>query len=373
MYHGGTNKIGKLSTFNESKATGYPNDYPILNYDFHTAMTSYGEVRDQYRLLNLIHLFVNDFGQILAPMDNVGSTKDVAADDLTSLRYAMRTDGRSGFVFINHHQRLAELEDTKDVVIDTGSVVFPKISVTGDKAFFLPFNMDTDAGNLVYATAQPLCKTDNTYFFVEIDGIAPEYKFDDGDVISQKNFVRNGYRFVTISFEQALYARKLGDKLYIGDGVDLYEEDGKIRQIHDGAFEYYVWNGEDFEEVGVLNDDEKFVITSDEDRDKIVQNEFEKPHLFQEGIDEPFTPTYLDELNMGGERKRFWRKLTVDKPEGFVNIRYEGDAAQVYADGKLVADEYYIGERFRIPAKLIYGKESYLVYSELKDDCYREF
>ena len=122
----------------------------ILPFGFPKRHSSF-VVRDQYRLLNLIHLFVNDFGQILAPMDNVGSTMDVSADDLTSLRYAMRTDGRSGFVFINHHQRLAELEDTKDVVIDTGSVVFPSISVTGDKAFFLPFNMDTVAGNLVYA------------------------------------------------------------------------------------------------------------------------------------------------------------------------------------------------------------------------------
>ena len=34
MYHGGTNKLGKKSTFQESKATGYANDYPVLSYDF---------------------------------------------------------------------------------------------------------------------------------------------------------------------------------------------------------------------------------------------------------------------------------------------------------------------------------------------------
>ena len=57
MYHGGTNKIGKLSTLHESKATGYPNDYAILNYDFQTCIGEYGQIRDQYKLLNLIHLF----------------------------------------------------------------------------------------------------------------------------------------------------------------------------------------------------------------------------------------------------------------------------------------------------------------------------
>lgn len=34
MYHGGSNPIGKLSTLQESKAIGYPNDLPIISYDF---------------------------------------------------------------------------------------------------------------------------------------------------------------------------------------------------------------------------------------------------------------------------------------------------------------------------------------------------
>ena len=45
MYHGGTNKIGKLSTFEESKAaasTGWEGDLPILNYDFGTCLGQYG-------------------------------------------------------------------------------------------------------------------------------------------------------------------------------------------------------------------------------------------------------------------------------------------------------------------------------------------
>ena len=34
MFHGGSNPIGKLTTLQESKATKYPNDYPIISYDF---------------------------------------------------------------------------------------------------------------------------------------------------------------------------------------------------------------------------------------------------------------------------------------------------------------------------------------------------
>ena len=47
MYKGGTNKIGRLSALNESRASGYPNDYPILSYDFQAPISEYGEVRGQ--------------------------------------------------------------------------------------------------------------------------------------------------------------------------------------------------------------------------------------------------------------------------------------------------------------------------------------
>ena len=141
MYKGGTNKIGKLSTLNESKATGYPNDYAILSYDFQAPISEYGEIREQYRLTNLLHLFVNDFGELLAPMETVESKTTVTAKDLSSLRYCMRTDGKSGFVFVNHYQRLAKLSDVKGAVIDTGIVEFPPIDVCGDVSFFMPFRM----------------------------------------------------------------------------------------------------------------------------------------------------------------------------------------------------------------------------------------
>lgn len=179
MYKGGTNKIGALSTLNESKATGYPNDYPILNYDFQAPISAYGEIRSQYRLLNLLHLFVEDFGEILAPMETVMPLQEVSATDLKSLRYCMRTDGHSGFVFINHYQRLAKITDIKNAVIHTGTIPFPAIDIIGDTAFFLPFNLDLSGNLLEYALAQPLCRIGTTYFFVELPGITPEYKSKD--------------------------------------------------------------------------------------------------------------------------------------------------------------------------------------------------
>ena len=344
MYHGGTNKIGELSTFNETKATGYPNDYPILSYDFQAPLSEYGEVREQYGLLNMLHMFVNDFGEEFAPMIAVDSGNTVAADDTNSLRYGMRTNGKSGFVFVNHYQRLTELADIENAVISAGNVEFTPIDVKGEVSFFMPFNMKMGDSVLEYATAQPLCKCDDTYFFAEIPNIKAEYKFSTGSA-----------NIVTVPFENAKYMRKLNGTVYIGGGCNLYEENGQIHSVEDGEYICQKWNGSEFEtlKIGQSAKQSNVEITG-------VENA-------------PFEPKYKEELCIGGERKLTWKKINVDGRYGFAKIDYVGDVAQIYADGELVADDYYYGKTWRVPCKLLYGKECYMVISEMKDDFYKEF
>lgn len=344
MYHGGTNKIGELSTFNETKATGYPNDYPILSYDFQAPLSEYGEVREQYGLLNMLHMFVNDFGEEFAPMIAVDSGNTVAADDTNSLRYGMRTNGKSGFVFVNHYQRLTELADIENAVISAGNVEFPPIDVKGEVSFFMPFNMKMGDSVLEYATAQPLCKYDDTYFFAEIPNIKAEYKFSKGSA-----------NIVTVPFENAKYMRKLNGTVYIGGGCNLYEENGQIHSVEDGEYICQKWNGSEFETL------------------KIAQSA-KQSNVEITGVENaPFEPKYKEELCIGGERKLTWKKINVDGRYGFAKIDYVGDVAQIYADGELVADDYYYGKTWRVPCKLLYGKECYMVISEMKDDFYKEF
>ena len=344
MYHGGTNKIGEMSTFNETKATGYPNDYPILSYDFQAPLSEYGEVREQYGLLNMLHMFVNDFGEEFAQMIAVDSENTVAVDDTNSLRYGMRTNGKSGFVFVNHYQRLTELADIENAVISAENVEFPPIDVKGEVSFFMPFNMKMGDSVLEYATAQPLCKCDDTYFFAEIPNIKAEYKFSKGSA-----------NIVTVPFENAKYMRKLNGTVYIGGGCNLYEENGQIHSVEDGEYICQKWNGSEFEtlKIGQSAKQSNVEITG-------VENA-------------PFEPKYKEELCIGGERELTWKKIYVDGRYGFAEIDYVGDVAQIYADGELVADDYYYGKTWRVPCKLLYGKECYMVISEMKDDFYKEF
>ncbi len=355
MYHGGVNKIGKNSTFNESKDTGYPNDYAILNYDYRTALSSYGETGECYGLLNMIHMFVNDFGEILAPMESVEAESFVRETDFEKLRYCMRTNGESGFVFVNHYQRLYPLKDVEKVQIDTGSVLFPEFDVKGDVSFIMPFNLNMGNDVLEYATSQLLCKKDNTYFFAAIPNVKAEYKFKGNECIfDTNNFMYNGVRIVTVEWEEARYLRKLGGNIFIGNRCDLYIEKGMLMAVQQGNFEYKIWDGHEFVEG-------------------MEDVEFEEANVSFYSVDEPFEPPYPDQLHFGGRRSLTWKKIEADSPYGFVEIPYSYDVAQIYASGKLVADNYYMGKPWRVPASLVFLKDAYLVMSELKDDFYKEW
>ncbi|WP_189260286.1 beta-galactosidase [Pseudobutyrivibrio ruminis] len=326
MYHGGTNKIGKLSTLHESKATGYPNDYAILNYDFQTCIGEYGQIRDQYKLLNLIHLFLNDFGDILAPMEHVPAEQFVNADDDADLRYCMRTDGESGFVFVNHHQRGMILKDVVDASIDTGKVTFPSMNFTGQVACILPFNIRVGDRLLDYATAQLLCQDGSTFYFAAVPGNAPKYSIDgivyEVDMTADDTELKVGdISIITLSWERALDLRKVDGEIYFDDAVMTVSE---------------------------------YVL---------------------EDIDTPFALSYPEMFALGnGSRNITYKKIIAQSPEGLVEIKEKYDVAHLYVDGKLVADSFYIGVPWQVSASLIYGRDVYIVYSDYDDvNVYRDY
>lgn len=90
-------------------------------------------------------------------------------------------------------------------------------------------------------------------------------------------------------------------------------------------------------------------------------------------LEAPFELPYEEELQIGEERTVTWKKFAVEGKYGFITIEKDYNVAQIYADGKLVADHYYYGRPWRVPTELLAGKECYLVMSERKDDFYRKF
>jgi beta-galactosidase len=191
MYHGGTNPDSKTGiSLEEAQATKYTNynDLPTKTYDFQTALGEFGQVRPQYHLLRRLHLFLNDFGPKMTAMAAVfPNSKPSGKSDATTLRWSVRTDGQSGFIFVNNYQRLQSMPAKPDtqfkIQLSKGEMMVPAapVSVPADSTFLWPFNLDLGGVKLIYATAQPVCFVDDgdTRYTVFITtGVPPEFVFD---------------------------------------------------------------------------------------------------------------------------------------------------------------------------------------------------
>jgi beta-galactosidase len=189
MYHGGQNPDGKLTSLQESQATGYPNDLPVKTYDFNAPLGEYGQINPQYFWLRRLHVFLHDFGSALAPMPTtLPDARPMNKDDLDTLRWAVRSDGTSGYVFVNNYQRLQPMAAKTNVQfkldLPGDSLIFPSqpVTIPADEFFFWPFNMDLGGAKLVYATAQPICQIISghvcTVFFAQTPGVETEFAFD---------------------------------------------------------------------------------------------------------------------------------------------------------------------------------------------------
>jgi hypothetical protein len=113
MYHGGTNPDAAVpgTYLNEHQGTLITNynDMPAKTYDFQAPLGEFGQIRESYHLLRRTHMFLHDWQETLARMTPTFPTKKVGKSDNSTLRYAVRSDGRSGFIFINNYQRGLEM------------------------------------------------------------------------------------------------------------------------------------------------------------------------------------------------------------------------------------------------------------------------
>lgn len=182
MYHGGVNPEGEHTTLQETQATRYWNDLPVKNYDFQAPVGAAGQLREHYHRLRRLHLFVHTFGPALAGMPAAfPEERPTQREDTTTLRWSVRSDGRSGFAFLNNHERLRELP-AKDVHLHLslpgGEVTMPPAPVLlpSGACTIWPFNLELAAGvRLEQATAMPLCRivtcATTTWFFAQTPGV----------------------------------------------------------------------------------------------------------------------------------------------------------------------------------------------------------
>ena len=335
MYHGGQNPEGKLSTLQESQATGYPNDLPVKTYDFNAPIGEFGQLNPQYFWLRRLHLFLHDFGAPLAQMPTT-LPEALPADksDLNTLRWAVRSDGNSGYVFVNNYQRLQPMPAKTNVQfklnLPGGEFVFPEqpVTIPADEFFFWPFNLDLGGVKLVYATAQPICKVEDgnvgTVYFAETPGVKAEFVFESGGK--------------TVRFDAVKPGKKVAGKLKTAAGgtvqfVLLKEADSlalRKNKAGDGVF---------FEKkpktttVSVKSD----LIRSAGPAREIALSTG-RSHI-------ALAPSEADFTNAAVWKIYLPKKLDLEA-NPILRIHYMGDVARLTLDGKLIEDNFFNGRTF---------------------------
>lgn len=385
MYHGGVNEISE-TTLQESKATGYPNDYTIRSYDFQAPVGEYGQIRASYSQLRQQHLFIQTFMDKLAAMDAYFQDQPITdRNDKNSLRYSVRTDMNSGFVFINNFQRLDVLASHEKVQFEVpagdGMLVFPQdgMSVPNGAYLIIPYYLDLGNILLIYATAQPLYRKEDTWFFFAPFGITCEYCFETADEGQKRVAAKVGSeyvmeiagrdggmaRIVTLTQEEAESFFVLDDEVYLTEGSQLYIDGGKIHtyRMEDTNLSFSRWNGRTFEKHAALA------------KEKVRRIEYRK---FVPDITEF---QYSEELFLDGNKKicgyelSISQELTEGTEDAFLEISYTGDVLQIYVDGILAADDFCKGTPCEVSISYLlkYGNNVKILISELKENsCYME-
>lgn len=227
MYHGGTNPKGKVTTLQESRETGYPNDLPVFGYDFAAPIREYGQMSDTLKEIKLLAMFIHDFGGSLCEMDTyLPEDNPLFQSNFTDLRTSVRRNGNRGYLFVNNYQRRYIMADHSDKILnaDAGDeiITFPARNIKDGDFFFLPFHMKVGDGELKSAMATPLCILHNddkdTYVFYSDED--PGYQW-----VSEPRQAE----VITLSREEALNSWKIG-----GERECLLVTKGKVTQKDNG-------------------------------------------------------------------------------------------------------------------------------------------
>lgn len=268
MYHGGSSPKMEDGANYFSDGDGF---LPRISYDFQAPIGEAGIVRESYKRMRMLHLFMQDFQDVLAPMETVipDNQKTLQPSDRDNLRYAARMKDGSGFLFLinfQDHDSLRHdmkglsfklnLKDGELRIPASGSMTLPK-----DKDIVMPFNLDMDGALLKYATAQLLMKIDDDghehYFFFVPDGVRPEFCFDKFTVKGKNLYQPHvGFKgtfsvktakgrevFITVLDEwQAMNATKIDGRLLVTSST-VVSENGQttLLNLDNPEFKYVLY------------------------------------------------------------------------------------------------------------------------------------
>ena len=378
MYHGGSTPKGKLFFFSD-EAYGYPK----ISYDFQAPLNEYGKPVESFNRLKLFHLFLKAFGDQLAPMQLVlpESAATIKPSDINALRYSMRVNNGSGFLFLNNFQDHQERKDISNIKFNINlgdkGITIPEgagFTLAKDESAILPVNLKLGEVLINYATAQLLTSgkdQEGEYFvFFAPEGIATEFSipFVKGQTVRGANCtitknqerwlvqtsnaaqteikVKHGSkttRFLVLDKKSALntWQVKIGgnDQLIISEALPLGTPSGiELVSIKNPVIDFRFYPATNINLVanaGMLTRQSKKISLFSEYRLELAKQVVSYP---------------VKHLN---------NKMAIDLSAGMpagvsdviCRINYKGDTGQDFINGELVADNFYNGIPWEIGMK----------------------
>lgn len=238
MFCGGANPNDRL--MQENRLTGYPNNYPIIDYDFQAPISRYGVCRPHGDRLRLMHLFISEFDdEICTKQAYFPKWKSNNPNDISFLKCSVRADeSGSGYFFAGTYEKGLKYNDFKDVnvtfKINDTTINLPSVDIKAGSMFFYPFNIKLGSVHFDYILAQPIAKTENdgktVCYFAQCEGIEPKCSVDGKEI--PLDFSENGtdmedVKIIVVPYEKAKQFHFINGKPYFLDGT-VYCDNGKV-------------------------------------------------------------------------------------------------------------------------------------------------
>ena len=311
MYHGGTNPDGKLTYLNETQRTPVTNynDLPVKTYDFQAPLNEFGQRNPHYFSLRKLHLFMQDWGDVLAPMEAVfPCEQDIKKGDDRSLRWSYRAKDGKGFIFVNNYERLQNLSAKRGVKLEACGVKLPKLNFPAGTMCIFPVNID----GIRYATAQLIANREGKIYMEQIKGI-PTTIAIDGRVLknlkpkgTEKPVYKNIYLLTSAQAE----------RLFLSEEGKTKKEAVAFRKVKEAGAPRKIT-------IGV---------------NKVAE----------EPVDADFENAAVYTIDIPKEASLHTPHSSLLTPHSsLLTINYQGDVARLYADGKLIDDNFYNGRPFQ--------------------------
>lgn len=344
MFTGGRNPGPEMQ---ETHATGYPNDMPEWSYDFHAPIGQSGDLHESAALLRAQHAFLAAFGDRLGEMTSTLPVEQAAdLDDVTTLRWALRSDGAEGFCIITHHQPRIPVHAVGAVQLrvqlDDQTLVLPSspVDIPAGTLARWPVNLCIADARLRWATASALTLLPEGILVLTADpGIPVEIAVGDAPprVVDPGLHEIGGLSLLVLA--QAEDAWMLGGELWQSDGQLVYDDtrleawDATYLRRFDPVSRSWI-------PVPVTAP----VADAPVDVDQIrAAGEPPADHGFTARRHSAPTPDAFDELAA---------VFSLDVPEwdgdALLDIDWAGDMAQLRVDGITVDDRFWDGTRWTV-------------------------